>query len=263
VSSVTNTNMMSMFQQATSFNQDISNWCVTNIPSEPSFFSYNSPLLEANKPDWGTCDDTTVGVVGTATICDKIWTNTNSSETELINGGNIVVSTTSEQMHYKNITGQPAACYYNFDENESHRGLYYNLNARNLIKPPSGFRLPTTTDWNEMTGDSCNLHYPNANPFGAPLPNNYDPNKLTDTALLGATGFNAYGYGGGMVYSNTITSWAYDNEKSIFWSSGSASSGGNSRYTIGTDVFGASTLRVSTWSSSSNEVANLRFVKNV
>jgi uncharacterized protein (TIGR02145 family) len=252
-----------MFQQATSFNQDISNWCVTNIPSEPSFFSYNSPLLEANKPDWGTCDDTTVGVVGTATICDKIWTNTNSSETELVNGGNIVISTTSEQMNQKNITGQPAACYYNFDENESHRGLYYNLNARNLIKPPSGFRLPTPTDWNEMTGDSCNPHRPNANIFGAPLPNNYNPNNLTDTALLGTTGFNADGYGGGFVHSDQHTIWTYDNEKAIFWTSGSASSGGQSRYQIGTSTFNSPHLVVSTWSSSTNEVANLRFVKDV
>jgi uncharacterized protein (TIGR02145 family) len=53
VSSVTN--MVSMFTNATSFNQDLTNWCVTNITSEPSNFSFNSPLTEANKPIWGTC----------------------------------------------------------------------------------------------------------------------------------------------------------------------------------------------------------------
>jgi len=53
VSSVTD--MEYMFYQANAFNQDISNWCVTNIVSEPTQFSYSSPLTESNKPVWGTC----------------------------------------------------------------------------------------------------------------------------------------------------------------------------------------------------------------
>jgi surface protein len=48
-------NMSRMFNQATSFNQDLTKWCVSNITSEPSGFSYSSPLTEANKPVWGTC----------------------------------------------------------------------------------------------------------------------------------------------------------------------------------------------------------------
>jgi len=47
--------MVGMFFAADSFNQDISSWCVTNIDSEPSEFSLNSPLSESNKPVWGTC----------------------------------------------------------------------------------------------------------------------------------------------------------------------------------------------------------------
>jgi len=53
VSSVTNMNFM--FNEASSFNQDISSWCVTNIVSEPSEFSAESPLSESNKPVWGSC----------------------------------------------------------------------------------------------------------------------------------------------------------------------------------------------------------------
>ena len=49
------TDMSSMFFSAESFNQDISRWCVTNITSEPSNFSSGSPLIESNKPIWGTC----------------------------------------------------------------------------------------------------------------------------------------------------------------------------------------------------------------
>ena len=44
-----------MFYFANAFNQDLSSWCVTNISDEPSGFSTNSPLIESNKPIWGTC----------------------------------------------------------------------------------------------------------------------------------------------------------------------------------------------------------------
>jgi hypothetical protein len=52
--------MTSMFYNALAFNQDISNWCVTNISSEPINFSNNSPLIEENKPVWGTCPTASV-----------------------------------------------------------------------------------------------------------------------------------------------------------------------------------------------------------
>jgi Leucine-rich repeat (LRR) protein len=48
-----------MFDNASSFNQDISNWCVTDITSEPSNFSTDSPLAESNTPVWGTCPSIT------------------------------------------------------------------------------------------------------------------------------------------------------------------------------------------------------------
>ena len=47
--------MNNMFSNATSFNQNISSWCVSNITSEPTDFSNGSPLSESNKPVWGTC----------------------------------------------------------------------------------------------------------------------------------------------------------------------------------------------------------------
>ena len=48
------TEMRDLFSYS-SFNQDISGWCVSNIVSEPSDFSTGSPLIESNKPVWGTC----------------------------------------------------------------------------------------------------------------------------------------------------------------------------------------------------------------
>lgn len=47
-------NMSGMFYYATSFNKNISGWDVYQISNEPSDFSTNSPLEDANKPKWGT-----------------------------------------------------------------------------------------------------------------------------------------------------------------------------------------------------------------
>ena len=48
--------MNGMFGGATNFNQDLTNWCVSNFQSEPDDdFATNSALTEDNKPVWGTC----------------------------------------------------------------------------------------------------------------------------------------------------------------------------------------------------------------
>ena len=45
--------MGAMFAYNSSFNQDLTDWCVSNITSEPSQFANNSALTNANKPKWG------------------------------------------------------------------------------------------------------------------------------------------------------------------------------------------------------------------
>jgi hypothetical protein len=62
-----------MFYSASAFNQDISNWCVTNIASEPSDFSTDSPLSESNKPVWGTCP--TAGIDDQSQLDISIYPN--------------------------------------------------------------------------------------------------------------------------------------------------------------------------------------------
>jgi surface protein len=47
--------MQGMFGFATSFNQDLSNWCVTNITSEPAYFALGASSWVLPKPVWGTC----------------------------------------------------------------------------------------------------------------------------------------------------------------------------------------------------------------
>jgi surface protein len=57
--------MSSMFDGAEVFNQDLTKWCVTNITSEPTTFSTSSALTEANKPKWGTCPSSDLAIVET------------------------------------------------------------------------------------------------------------------------------------------------------------------------------------------------------
>lgn len=51
------TEMWEMLYGASSFNRDLTSWCVSNIGSEPENFSEESALDEEHKPVWGTCPD--------------------------------------------------------------------------------------------------------------------------------------------------------------------------------------------------------------
>ena len=59
-------NMNWMFYGAIVFNQDITKWCVTNLSQEPTDFSNDSALTEANKPIWGTCPGNSYTIAVTA-----------------------------------------------------------------------------------------------------------------------------------------------------------------------------------------------------
>ena len=50
------TNLERTFYDCDEFNQDLSQWCVSNILSIPTLFNYGAPLLTGNLlPVWGTC----------------------------------------------------------------------------------------------------------------------------------------------------------------------------------------------------------------
>ena len=44
-----------MFYGATAFNQDLNNWCVRKIATQPLSFSTNSGLDSSDEPNWGSC----------------------------------------------------------------------------------------------------------------------------------------------------------------------------------------------------------------
>jgi len=60
------TSMDYMFNGATAFNQNLSGWCVTIHPSEPINFGFNSALTEDNKPIWGTCPNYNINVTASS-----------------------------------------------------------------------------------------------------------------------------------------------------------------------------------------------------
>jgi hypothetical protein len=47
--------MDTMFSDATSFNQDLSGWCVPTIPSLPTDFDTGASSWVLPRPVWGTC----------------------------------------------------------------------------------------------------------------------------------------------------------------------------------------------------------------
>ena len=47
--------MSHMFYRAYNFNQDLSGWCVSNLPTQPLDFDYNATSWSESKPIWGTC----------------------------------------------------------------------------------------------------------------------------------------------------------------------------------------------------------------
>ena len=73
---------------------------------------------------------------GEIEICNYIWTQENSIETELAAGGNIPIVSDFASFKLLNDASQPCAMYYNFDSNNSSYGLLYNRFAKEAIKTP-------------------------------------------------------------------------------------------------------------------------------
>lgn len=191
------------------------------------------------------------------TICSYIWTTTNSSETELIAGGNIPILTNQAAWYSAWQAQTPAACYVDFDFNNSSYGLLYNYWARSLIKPPTGFRLLTANDFTALTTAPC-FTGSNFNLYGA-NPGSWDPSQLTDKTELGDSGFNSQGYGYGTLNTSSgVVTFQYFGEREPYWNNNVSPLGPGAGFliqnngTLGTIGFGNST----------NWMMFIRFVKD-
>ena len=138
---------------------------------------------------------------GETTVCDYIWTDENSTITDTTSAGTIPIATDAAQFYAQHNAGLPVAMYWNFDSNNSGRGLLYNQFAARVIQPPTGFRLPTSLEWNTIANDPCNPSVPNQNRYGA---NPGTWTGLTDTTELGDADFNLNGYGTATLATNQV-----------------------------------------------------------
>ena len=161
------------------------------------------------------------GGPGETTVCDFVFTDENSTITDTISGGAIPIATNAAEFYAKHNAGLPVAAYWDFDSNNSERGLLYNQFAARQIQPPTGFRLPTSPEWNLISDTPCNDSYPNQNRYGS-NPGNWA--GLTDTTELGDADFNLNGYGGGTLASNQVF-FVEDTAREYIWTSTLSSSG--------------------------------------
>ena len=152
---------------------------------------------------------------GEIEICNYIWTQENSIETELAAGGNIPIVSDFASFKLLNDASQPCAMYYNFDSNNSSYGLLYNSFAKNAIKVPAGFRIPTPNDWGDI-GLFCNptLDTYKVNWLGA-NPGEWAPNPANKTTL-GDSGLDIQGYGYAFYDATSIT-WEPIGESEGHW----------------------------------------------
>jgi len=84
--------MFQMFRSATSFNQDLSGWCVQQIPNEPFEFALNSALQNDFFPNWGAeCNLSTTNpeAIGFNIL---IYPNPSNSKVFIENDGQIILS---------------------------------------------------------------------------------------------------------------------------------------------------------------------------
>ena len=194
---------------------------------------------------------------GQVEICDLIWTDTNSSETELTAGGNIPILTNQADWYSAWQAQTPAVCYVDFDSNNSSYGLIYNYWARTAVKPPTGFRLPTSNDFSTLAKSPCFTGVSNFNRYGA-NPGNWDPSQLTDTTELGDSGFNSQGYGYGQLnFASGVVTFPWFQSREAYWNDRTSPLGPGNGYsiqgsTLGGNIFGDST----TW------MFFIRFVKD-
>ena len=153
-------------------------------------------------------------------ICNIDFTIENSTKTLLQDGSTIPIVTTASQWNNYLSLNQPAAVWWQFNSSNSNRGLFYNtfaFDGSNPIQPPSGWRIPTYADWNNLTTTtSCTPNSPNQNIHGANT-GLWDMTYITNSTGLGDSGLNVLGNGyGGYSSGSSNILWLDDGRQTSF-----------------------------------------------
>jgi hypothetical protein len=94
-----------MFLNNTSFNRDLSGWCVEIIPTEPDNFALNAALAPGNYPVWGTCE---ANVLVNGTFSDGL----ESWSTFFADGVSADINVVNRRAEVTNIAGAEAQPWY-------------------------------------------------------------------------------------------------------------------------------------------------------
>jgi len=156
---------------------------------------------------------------GEVTVCDLVWTNENSTITATTTGGNIPIVTNATDWVNALSNQQAAACYWDFDSNNAFRGLLYNAFSTEVIQPPTGFRLPTKEDWNNLR-DCVSTGSPNGQFDVTPIGNNYYGFYTSNTPsqpTFGTVDFNSISSGYVFKRLNYSMNFAGQGLRDIYW----------------------------------------------
>jgi uncharacterized protein (TIGR02145 family) len=213
---------------------------------------------------------------GEVTICDLIWTKTNSTITATTTGGTIPITTDATGWGQAIENQQPAACWYKNDQaTYGYLGLFYNKFCLDVIQPPAGFRLPTSTDWTD-TRSCVASGQPQINYANQIVNNYYDlwPSAVNSLSDINTIDFNSIG--GGSISASKFSGSNYyqsfwNTDRAYYWHSSQTST--NPRTALGIiHAYNSSNNYVylnnlsSTTSSSlvyNSNGFNIRFVKDV
>lgn len=213
---------------------------------------------------------------GEVTICDLIWTKTNSTITATTTGGTIPITTDATGWGQAIENQQPAACWYQNDQaTYGYLGLFYNKFCLDVIQPPAGFRLPTSTDWTD-TRSCVASGQPQINYANQIVNNYYDlwPSAVNSLSDINTIDFNSIGGGSLSAYKSGGSNYGqsfWSTDRAYYWHSSQTST--NPRTALGIiHAYNSSNNYVylnnlsSTTSSSlvyNSNGFNIRFVKDL
>ena len=148
---------------------------------------------------------------GEVQIGNLIWTDANSSIVES-SSGTIPILTTQQQLADAYANSTAGAVYYDLDPANAGRGLLYNQTAAATITPPTGFRLPTINDWNNLVTELEAI----SGSINDVTPGGGGSNALWNQTIKSNTNYGASGFNsikaGLAAYSGTSISFFADNE---------------------------------------------------
>jgi hypothetical protein len=130
----------------------------------PVFNAYKEWIEQSFSNKWTTDPKKFVGEIDEVKIGDQIWSGKNLNIGHFQNGDKIKQAKNHQEWQTAIVNGEPAWCYYMFNEMNEHRfgkiyNLYVLLDKRGIT--PKGWSIPTQKEWNKI----LNNHFPNESIF--------------------------------------------------------------------------------------------------